>query len=38
MRKTKSVALLGPASEKLKTIRQLVHEAANVFQLNVNNA
>src|SRR5881628_3222635 len=38
MRKTKIVCTLGPASEKPETLRQLVHEGANVFRLNMSHA
>src|SRR5438067_12209707 len=38
MRKTKIICTLGPASEKPETLRQLVHEGANVFRLNVSHA
>ena len=38
MRKTKIICTLGPASEKPETLRQLVHEGANVFRLNMSHA
>src|SRR5437763_3538385 len=38
MRKTKIICTLGPASEKAETLRQLVHEGANVFRLNMSHA
>src|SRR5436190_12474690 len=38
VRKTKIICTLGPASEKPETLRQLVHEGANVFRLNMSHA
>ncbi|PYL98279.1 MAG: pyruvate kinase, partial [Verrucomicrobia bacterium] len=38
MRKTKIICTLGPATEKRETLRQLVHEGANVFRLNMSHA
>src|SRR5438046_8929385 len=38
MRRTKIICTLGPASEKPETLRQLVHEGANVFRLNMSHA
>ena len=38
MRKTKIICTLGPASEKPEMLRQLVHEGANVFRLNMSHA
>src|SRR5205809_4556263 len=38
MRKTKIICTLGPASEKPEILRQLVHEGANVFRLNMSHA
>src|SRR5436305_13269801 len=38
MRKTKIICTLGPATEKPETLRQLVHEGANVFRLNMSHA
>ena len=38
MRKTKIVCTLGPATEKAETLRQLIHEGANVFRLNMSHA
>src|SRR2546430_10317312 len=38
MRKTKIICALGPATEKPETLRQLVHEGANVFRLNMSHA
>src|SRR5438128_4762403 len=38
VRKTKIICTLGPASQKLETLRQLVHEGANVFRLNMSHA
>lgn len=38
MRKTKIICTLGPASESPEVLRQLVHEGANVFRLNMSHA
>ena len=38
MRKTKIVCTLGPATEKAETLRQLIHEGANVLRLNMSHA
>src|SRR6478735_9602284 len=38
VRKTKIICTLGPASEKPEMLRQLVHEGANVFRLNMSHA
>src|SRR6266567_4506068 len=38
MRRTKIICTLGPATEKPETLRQLVHEGANVFRLNMSHA
>ena len=38
MRRTQIICTLGPASEKPETLRQLVHEGANVFRLNMSHA
>src|SRR5438045_3433849 len=38
MRKTKIICTLGPATEEPETRRQVVHEGANVFRLNMSHA
>jgi pyruvate kinase len=38
MRKTKIICTLGPASETPETLRQLMHEGADVFRLNMSHA
>jgi len=38
MRKTKIICTLGPATEKTETLRQLLHEGADVFRLNMSHA
>jgi pyruvate kinase len=38
VRKTKIICTLGPASEKTKTLRQLMEEGADVFRLNMSHA
>src|SRR5882762_4796142 len=38
MRRTKIICTLGPATENPETLRQLVHEGANVFRLNMSHA
>lgn len=38
MRKTKIICTLGPASETPETLRQLVHEGADLFRLNMSHA
>jgi pyruvate kinase len=38
MRKTKIICTLGPASKSSETLRQLMHEGADVFRLNMSHA
>jgi pyruvate kinase len=38
VRKTKIICTLGPATEKLETIRKLIEAGANVFRLNMSHA
>lgn len=38
MRKTKIICTLGPATEKTKTLRQMLREGADVFRLNMSHA
>src|SRR4051812_23693025 len=38
MRKTKIICTIGPASENTETLRQLLHEGADVFRLNMSHA
>src|SRR6266404_4385960 len=38
MRKTKIICTLGPATEKSETLRQMMHEGADVFRLNMSHA
>jgi len=38
MRKTKIICTLGPATEKLDTIRQLIAHGADIFRLNMSHA
>jgi pyruvate kinase len=38
MRRTKIICTLGPATEKPEVLRQLIHEGADVFRLNMSHA
>ena len=38
VRKTKIICTLGPASKSSETLRQLIHEGADVFRLNMSHA
>ena len=38
MRKTKIICTLGPASKSSETLRQLMHEGADVFRLNMSHS
>jgi len=38
MRKTRIICTLGPATEKIETLRQLIENGANIFRLNMSHA